>query len=69
MFCADLIHQAHYVDLRTAAGIFYVIELFLGAGAGAYTQSSFAVIQACVPENEAASGLALMLIGKFLLAF
>lgn len=41
-----------------------MIELFLGGGAGAYTQSSFAVIQACVPETDAASGLALMLIGK-----
>lgn len=56
--------MAHYVDLRTAAGIFYVIELFLGGGAGAYTQSSFAVIQACVPETDAASGLALMLIAQ-----
>ncbi|KAI8932349.1 hypothetical protein NX059_010542 [Plenodomus lindquistii] len=56
--------MAHYVDLRTASGIFYVIELFLGAGAGAYTQSSFAVIQACIPESEAGNGLALMLIAQ-----
>ncbi|KAL6711553.1 hypothetical protein ACN47E_004487 [Coniothyrium glycines] len=56
--------MAHYVELRTSVGIFYVVELFLGAGAGAYTQSSFAVIQACLPEAEAASGLALMLIAQ-----
>ncbi|KAF2818866.1 MFS general substrate transporter [Ophiobolus disseminans] len=56
--------MAHYVNLHTAVGVFYVIELFLGAGAGAYTQSSFAVIQACVPESESANGLALMLIAQ-----
>lgn len=62
----DPLAQAHYVDLRTSAGVFYVVELFLGAGAGAYTQSSFAVIQAVLPEADGPSGLALMLIGKLL---
>ncbi|KAL2163199.1 hypothetical protein VTH06DRAFT_5255 [Thermothelomyces fergusii] len=56
--------MAHYVDRETAVGIFYVIELFLGGGTGAYTQSSFAVIQASVPPAEAGNGLALMLISQ-----
>jgi hypothetical protein len=57
--------SAHYVNRETAVGIFYVIELFLGGSTGAYTQSSFAVIQSVLPPEEGADGLALMLIGKF----
>ncbi|KAL2174071.1 major facilitator superfamily domain-containing protein [Thermothelomyces heterothallicus CBS 202.75] len=56
--------MAHYVDRETAVGIFYVIELFLGGSTGAYTQSSFAVIQSAVPPAEAGNGLALMLISQ-----
>lgn len=56
--------MAHYVDLQTPVGIFYVISAFLGAGAGAYTQSSFAVVQSDVPASEGPNGLALMLIAQ-----
>ncbi|EQK98003.1 MFS drug efflux transporter [Ophiocordyceps sinensis CO18] len=56
--------MAHYVDLDTSPGIFYVVEFFLGAGAGAYTQSSFAVIQSVLPPSEGANGLALMLVAQ-----
>lgn len=55
---------AHYVERETAVGIFYVIELFLGGSTGAYTQSSFAVIQSVLTPEEAPSGIALMLICK-----
>ncbi|KAL2018286.1 hypothetical protein VTK56DRAFT_990 [Thermocarpiscus australiensis] len=55
--------MAHYVDRETPVGIFYVIELFLGGSTGAYTQSSFAVIQSVLP-SEAPNGLALMLISQ-----
>ncbi|KAL2194379.1 major facilitator superfamily domain-containing protein [Corynascus similis CBS 632.67] len=56
--------MAHYVERETAVGIFYVIELFLGGSTGAYTQSSFAVIQSVLPVEEAGNGLALMLIAQ-----
>ncbi|KAK4145925.1 major facilitator superfamily domain-containing protein [Dichotomopilus funicola] len=56
--------MAHYVDRETPVGIFYIIELFLGGSTGAYTQSSFAVVQAVLPPDEAGNGLALMLISQ-----
>ncbi|KAK4116095.1 MFS general substrate transporter [Canariomyces notabilis] len=56
--------MAHYVERGTSVGIFYVIELFLGLSTGAYTQSSFAVIQSVVPAEEAPNGIALMLISQ-----
>ncbi|SPQ27335.1 3d15febc-b28e-4b88-8b5d-fbbabb85fd3f [Thermothielavioides terrestris] len=55
---------AHYVERETAVGVFYVIELFLGGSTGAYTQSSFAVIQSVLPPEEAPNGIALMLISQ-----
>ncbi|AEO71679.1 uncharacterized protein THITE_2124388 [Thermothielavioides terrestris NRRL 8126] len=56
--------MAHYVERETAVGVFYVIELFLGGSTGAYTQSSFAVIQSVLPPEEAPNGIALMLISQ-----
>ncbi|KAI1119474.1 MFS general substrate transporter [Nemania sp. NC0429] len=55
---------AHYVKLDTPVGVVYAIEVFLGAGTGAYTQSSFAVSQSVVPSAEAPNALALMMIAQ-----
>ncbi|GAP82656.1 putative mfs drug efflux transporter protein [Rosellinia necatrix] len=56
--------MAHLVKLDTPLGVIYALEVFLGAGTGAYTQSSFAVVQAVVPASESANGLALMMIAQ-----
>ncbi|ROV90081.1 hypothetical protein VMCG_09794 [Cytospora schulzeri] len=56
--------MAHYVDLYTPVGSIYTIEIFLGAGAGLYTQSSFAVVQSVVSPEEGPNGLGLMMIAQ-----
>ncbi|KAJ8122256.1 hypothetical protein ONZ43_g1505 [Nemania bipapillata] len=55
---------AHYIGLTTPVGAVYAIEFFLGAGTGAYTQSSFAVSQSVVPTSEAPNALTLMMIAQ-----
>lgn len=55
---------AHYVHADTSPNIFYVIELFLAFGIGAYGQNSFSVIQSVVAPKDGPHGLSLMLIGK-----
>ncbi|OOF92459.1 hypothetical protein ASPCADRAFT_399305 [Aspergillus carbonarius ITEM 5010] len=52
------------VKAHTSAGVIYGLEVVLGLGAGAYTQASFAVIQAVVPPAEASNGLTLMLLAQ-----
>lgn len=55
---------AHYVNRETSPGIFYVIELFLAIGIGAYGQNAFAVVQSVVAPKDGAAGLSLMLVGR-----
>jgi predicted MFS family arabinose efflux permease len=56
--------SATIVHVNTSPAILYGLEIILGLGAGAYTQASFAVIQAVVAPSEAANGLSLMLLGN-----
>ncbi|RAL02340.1 uncharacterized protein BO80DRAFT_443649 [Aspergillus ibericus CBS 121593] len=49
---------------HTSAKTIYGLEILLGLGAGAYTQDSFAVIQAVIPPPEASNGLTLMLLAQ-----
>lgn len=56
--------MAHYINGGTPVGAFYVIELFLAFGIGAYAQNAFAVVQSVVAPKDAPSGLALMLVGQ-----
>lgn len=55
---------ATIVKTHPAPGVLYGLEIALGLGAGAYTQASFAVIQAVTAPSEAANGLTLMLLGS-----
>ncbi|KAI1407925.1 major facilitator superfamily domain-containing protein [Hypoxylon sp. FL1857] len=56
--------MAHFVNRLTAPGIFYVLELFLAIGVGAFSQNSFAVIQSVVEPKDGAHGLSLMLVAQ-----
>ncbi|KAJ6062454.1 uncharacterized protein N7446_006574 [Penicillium canescens] len=56
--------MATIVHVNTSPAILYGLEIILGLGAGAYTQASFAVIQAVVAPSEAANGLSLMLLAQ-----
>ncbi|KAF4229638.1 hypothetical protein CNMCM8980_007204 [Aspergillus fumigatiaffinis] len=56
--------MATIVHVDTSPSILYGLEIVLGLGAGAYTQASFAVIQAVVAPSEAANGLSLMLLAQ-----
>ena len=53
------------VQVNTSASSVYGYEVLLGVGSGAYTQASFAVIQAVVEPKDAGAGITLMLIGEF----
>ncbi len=56
--------SAARVNVNTSVSAIYGFEALLGIGAGAYTQASFAVIQAILNPKDASAGVTLMLIGE-----